>query len=103
MLSDSIAALRGVQSSLRHMAGGNRALSSSFFFSQSYALSAPGARMLRGLALLPAEYHHSLLIVDEGASGAAGGELLQWHMHTFANVTCSAAGYCALLAMSWRR
>ena len=34
MLSGSIAALRGVKSSLRHMAGGNRALNSSFLFSQ---------------------------------------------------------------------
>ena len=38
MVSGSIAALRGVKSSLRHMGGGNRALNPSFLFSQAVQL-----------------------------------------------------------------
>jgi len=68
----------------------------------SYTLSAPGARMMRGLALLPAKYQRSLLVVDEGAQHVLPQNdtlLLQWHLHTFANVSCG-KGFCTLLATS---
>ena len=65
--------------------------------SSSYSGSAPGAAMIRGLALLPA-HGGGLLVVDEGASGTEDASLtMQWHLHTFANV--SIAGSSAKLTM----
>jgi hypothetical protein len=53
----------------------------------SYSLSAPGAAMRRGLAMLP-QHGHGMLVADEGATTAHNSSLeMHWHLHTFANVT----------------